>query len=130
VVAVVAAAFVVRALALVAADDAQLVLDEQHYLQRAGRFLFTSTDRRQPKRAAVGRGRKRIHDLRTGRYEEYDLLSDPREQRPSETADPALASALERFEQRLTEEHRVTPSLDLSPGERERLRLLGYGDPD
>jgi arylsulfatase A-like enzyme len=96
----------------------------------AGRFLFTSTDRRQPKRAAVGRGRKRIHDLRTGRYEEYDLLSDPREQRPSEAADPALASALERFEQRLTEEHRVTPSLDLSPGERERLRLLGYGDPD
>jgi arylsulfatase A-like enzyme len=39
VVAVVAAAFVVRALALVAADDAQLVLDEQHYLQRAEALL-------------------------------------------------------------------------------------------
>ena len=37
--AVVAAAFVVRALALLAADDARLVLDEQHYRLRAEALL-------------------------------------------------------------------------------------------
>jgi arylsulfatase A-like enzyme len=95
-----------------------------------GRFLFTSTDRRQPKRGAVGAGRKRIHDLRTDGYEEYDLLSDPDEQLPLPGTDPGLSAALDAFEQRLVDERRDEPTLDLSPEEKEQLRQLGYGEAD
>jgi len=97
---------------------------------RPGRFLFTATDRKQPKRAAVGGGRKRIHDLRSGRYEEYDLVADPKERQPLTETDPDLSAALDDFEERLARERRDSPTLDLSPDERERLRLLGYGDDD
>ena len=94
-----------------------------------GRILFSATDRRGRKRAALDGRFKLIRHL-TGELELYDLRADPGEQHDIAAAGvpelERLEAALVDFERRMRSARRAERRLELSPEDEEALEELGY----
>jgi arylsulfatase A-like enzyme len=91
----------------------------------ADRPIFADTG--PMKEDALRSGRyKLVLDLRTNRYELYDLIDDPRETRNLVGERPQVVERLEPRLKSFIEESRQTPNMQPSAEDFERLKALGY----